>query len=145
MAANVIYRGTAVKETVNLPVSGAYTPGSFVTRSATALTQATAVSGNRLLALANRTFYNQGPDDAYVSGETGVAVEIAPNDVFSMQMAAATYTYGQELTVAASGRLAAAASTNIVVAHFTDAALAGTALSAGARADVTISNFYTKA
>ena len=39
-------------------------------------------------------------------------------------------------------RLAAAASTNIVVAHYDQA---GATLAAGALADVVIANFYTKA
>jgi hypothetical protein len=56
-------------------------------------------------------------------------------------MAAATYTYGQELTVAASGRLAAAASTNIVVGFARQAG----AVSAGDLLDFEVANFYTKA
>ena len=59
-----------------------------------------------------------------------------------MAMANATYSRGQELTIAASGRLAAAASGNIVVAHYDDTTLTKTA---GALADVVWSNHYSKA
>ena len=67
---------------------------------------------------------------------------VEPQDEVVWAMAAGAYTNGQELTVAASGRLAAAASGNVVVAHFDQA---GATLSAGDLADVCIANSYTKA
>ena len=140
----LIYRGTARNPaTINLPVAGAYTPGSFVNASATQLTQATAPTG-RLLLLGNRQFYDQDVTTAYASGDTGVAYRLTDEDEVSAQVAAATYTFGQELTVGASGRLVAAASTNIVVALFDDAAKAGVAQSAGALCDVVMVDRYTK-
>lgn len=131
-------------------VSGALLPGTAVFIGATQLTQATTASGGRLAILGDRDFYSpQGINTnldplmtPYVSGETGIAYLPKPDDEFAMALAAATYTTGQELTVAAAGRLAAAASGNIVVAHYDQA---GKAVAAGELADVVISNFYTKA
>lgn len=135
----------------NRTVSGALLPATAVFVGATTLTQATNVSGGRLALLANRDFYADPAQQftstdplltAYASGDTGVALELEKGFRVTWAMAAGTYTNGQELTVAASGRLAAAASTNVVVAFFDQA---GATLSAGALADVSIANFYTKA
>jgi hypothetical protein len=130
-------------------VSGALLPATAVFVGATQFTQATTASGGRLALLADRDFYAAGITTAtpslttpYASGDTGVAVALEPDMEVSWAMAAGTYTNGQELTVAASGRLAAAAATNIVVAYFDQA---GGTLAAGAVADVCIANFYTKA
>lgn len=140
----VIFRSTTrIPATIELPVAGAYTPGSFVNASATQLTQATAPTG-RLLLLSNRTCYDQDVTTAYTSGDTGVAYRLTDEDEVLAQVAAATYTYGQELTVGASGRLVAAASTNIVVAVFTDAAKAGVAQSAGSLCNVVMVDRYAK-
>jgi hypothetical protein len=132
-------------------VSGALLPATAVFVGATQLTQATAVSGGRLALLADRDYYGATAAGftstdplltPYTSGETGAAVLIEPQMEVSWAMAAGTYTNGQELTVAASGRLAAAASGNIVVAHFDQT---GATLAAGTVADVCVTNFYTKA
>lgn len=136
------------KTVSNKTVTGALLPCTFVTEGATALAQATA-NGPMLRLLANRDFYSEGHFTstdplltAYVSGETGVAFVLEPGQTYQVAMAAATYTYGQELVVAASGRAAAAASTNQVIGFFK-----GTpgAYAAGALADVEIANVYTKA
>ncbi len=55
-------------------------------------------------------------------------------------MAAATYTYGQKLSVGAGGRLEAAATGDLVVAYFDQA---GAVLAAGDLADVVIAAPYT--
>lgn len=131
-------------------VSGALLPGTFVFIGATALTQATAPTGGRLALLGDRDYYSPGGIalstdplmTPYTSGETGIAYLPKPDDEFACAMAAATYNPGQELTVAASGRLAAAASGNVVVAYYDQATKA---VAAGELADVTIANFYTKA
>lgn len=131
-------------------VTGALLPGTFVFIGATALTQATAPTGGRLAILGDRDYYAAGGIGLttdplltpYASGDSGVAYLPKPDDEFACAMAAATYTTGQELTVAASGRLAAAASGNVVVAHYDQATKA---VAAGELADVVISNFYTKA
>ena len=143
MAGNMIWRGPIDRQprTINLPVAGAYLPGTFVENTATTLAQITTPAGKRPLVLGNIDFKDQSPLVAYTSGDTGLAYEVQPNDVYQCAMAAATYTKNQELTIAASGRLAAAASTNIVVAFFDDAP---GAFSAGQLADVVIANFYTK-
>jgi hypothetical protein len=131
-------------------VSGALLPGTFVFIGATQLTQATAPSGGRLAILGDRDYYAAGGIGLstdplltpYASGDSGVAYLLKPDDEYACALAAATYTAGQELTVAASGRLAAAASGNVVVAHYDQA---GKAVAAGELADVVIANFYTKA
>lgn len=139
------------KTFTNRTVSGALLPATAVFVGASTLTQATAPTGGRLALLANRDFYADPAQQftstdplltAYASGDTGVALELEPGQRVTWAMAAATYTNGQELTVAASGRLAAAASTNVVVAYYDGA---GATLTAGALADVCIANFYTKA
>jgi len=144
--ANNIFRGAIADnpQTVSLPVAGAYTPGSFVTASATALTQATAGTG-RLFLLSNRDFYSQDNATAYAPGDTGIAYRLRPDQEYQAQVAAATYTYGQELTVGASGRLVAAATGNVVVAFFDDKAKAGAAQTAGTLCDIVIANAYVKA
>lgn len=141
--ANVIYRGPAERQpqTLNKPVTGALLPGTAVLIGGTAFTQATTPTAGRIGLLANRNFYEQGNTDAYVSGETAVAYRLEPEQEYQWAMAAATYTQGQELTIAASGRLAAAATTNIVVAFFDQA---GGAVAAGALADVVIARPYVK-
>lgn len=141
--AKKIYRGLdPEKATVsNLKTAGAYLPGTFCTASATTLTQATAGTG-RLFLLSNREFYDHDIDVAYASGDTAVAYEPLPGDKFIARFAAATYTYGQELTVGASGRLAAAAGGNVVVGFY---AGSGVALSAGDLDDFTVANAYVKA
>ena len=144
MATNVVFRGPIDRQpiTKNLPVAGAYMPGTMVEATATQLSQITTAAGKRPLVLANVDFKDQDIATAYVSGDTGVAYEPLPNDVFQVRVAAATYTKGQEMTIAASGRLAAAASTNIVVAFYDDVL---TARSAGDLADVIWANYYVKA
>jgi hypothetical protein len=132
-------------------VSGALLPATAVFVGATQLTQATAASGGRLALLSDRDYYGATAAGftstdplltPYTSGETGSALLVEPQMEVVWAMAAGTYTNGQELTVAASGRLAAAAAGNIVVAHYDQA---GATLAAGTLADVTICNFYTKA
>lgn len=145
MAGNTIWRGQGNQvqqpRTINLPVAGAYMPGTMVENTATQLAQITTATGKRPLVLANRDFYSQDAITPYVSGETGVAFEMQVNDIFQCSMAAGTYTKNQELTIGALGRLTAAATTNIVVAFYDDVL---TALAAGALADVVVANFYTK-
>lgn len=131
-------------------VAGAYLPGTAVFIGAAQLTQATSASGGRLAILGDRDYYSAGGINLatdplmtpYAAGESGVAYLPKPDDEFAMAMAAGTYVTGQELTVAAAGRLAAAVAGNIVVAHYDQA---GKTVAAGELADVVVSNFYTKA
>jgi hypothetical protein len=133
----------------NRTCAAALLPGTFVNIGSTTVAQATTPSAVRLGLLSDRDFYSTGQFDAtdplataYASGDTAVVYELEPGQRYMAAMAAATYTNGQELTVTASGRLAAAAATNVVVAYFDGA---GATLAAGALADVAIANFYTKA
>lgn len=149
MSGNRIYRGPQDRQPKTVSsktVTGALLPATFVTEGATALAQA-AAAGPMLRLLANRDFYATAFFDAtdplkaaYVSGETGVAFVLEPGQEYQGAVAAATYTYGQELTVAAAGRLTAAAQGNIVVAYAKQAG----ARSAGDLIDIEIANFYVK-
>jgi len=149
--ANRVYRGPNDRQPKTVSrktVAAALLPCTFVTELATTLAAATA-PGPMVRLLGNRDFYSEGFFTstsplltAYASGDTGVAYTLEPGQTYQVAMAAATYTFGQELTIAAAGRAAAAASGNIVVGYFR-----GTpgALSAGNLADVEIANYYTKA
>ena len=145
--ANRIFRGKSEKTVSNKTVAGAYLPGTFVTEGASTLTQATSPAG-LLRVLANRDWYSDGGLTAtnplltaYASGDTADAYAIEPGYVFQVAAAAGTYTFGQELTIGAGGRVTAAASTNLVIGF---ARTAG-AKSAGDLIDVEIANFYVKA
>lgn len=144
MAGNVIYRGPITggiePQTLNLPVTGALLPGVFVKSTGAALALAVTPIG-KLYVLGNLQFKDQDIATAYVSGDTGVAFDAIPGQVYNVRMAAGTYAKGAELTVDGTGRLAAAVATNVVVAIFDGPT---TALAAGAFADVIIANSYTK-
>jgi hypothetical protein len=151
---NRIYRsGSGVprpRTITDKTVAAALLPGTAVFIGATQLTQATSPSGGRFAILGDRDYYSSGGINLatdplmtpYAAGESGVAYLPKPDDEFAMAMAAGTYVTGQELTVAAAGRLAAAVAGNIVVAHYDQA---GKTVAAGELADVVVSNFYTKA
>lgn len=150
MAANRTYRGPADRQPKTVSdktVAAALLPCTFVTELAATLAAATA-PGPMVRLLANRDFY-AGTDTAstnpllvaYASGDTGVAYVLEPGQRYLVAVAAATYTYGQELTIAAAGRAAAAASTNTVVMFSHEAG----AKSAGDLMEVEVANFYTKA
>ena len=149
--ANRIYRGPNDRQPRTVSdksVTGAFLPGTCVTEGATSLAQATAF-GPMLRLLSDRDFFStahfnatQPLKTAYANGDTAVAYVTEPGQTYQAAVAAATYAYGQELTVAAAGRLAAAASGDVVVAYFTDTA---GAKAAGDLVDVEIANHYTKA
>lgn len=153
MPGNRVYRGPAdrqPKTVSNRPLAAALLPGTFVSILAASIAQATTPSGVRLGILGERDFYHGDPFATtavpltpYASGDTGIVYLPEPVQEYTCAMAAGTYTMGQELTVAANGRLAAAVTGNIVVAHYDDATRLG-ALAAGALADVIMANFYTK-
>lgn len=146
------YRGPVNREIVTVSdktVTGALLPCTFVTEGASAFTQATAFGPNLRLLL-NRDFYAPSADffnatnplqSAYVSGETGVAAVLEPGQRYLVAVAAATYSFGQEITVAAAGRGAGAASTNVVVGFAREAG----AKSAGDLIEVEICMPYVKA
>jgi hypothetical protein len=153
MAGNRVFRSACetARTISDRTVSGALLPATAVFVGATQLTQAAAVSGGRLALLGDRDFYGTSASaftstdpllTAYASGETAIAYLVEPQDEVQWAVAAGTYTNGQELTVSASGRLAAAVTGNIVVAHFDQT---GAAFAAGALADVCVANFYVKA
>lgn len=124
-------------------------PGTFVSILIATVAQATSPSAVRLGLLLERDFYSVGQFDAndplltaYASGDTAHVLLPEPQLSVMAAVAAATYTNGQELTVAASGRLAAAVTGNIVVAHYDGPN--SVARSAGDLVDVVFCNFYTK-
>lgn len=147
---NVQYRGPAARQPVLTDAkvtAAALLPSTFVTEGASSLAQATAPGPNVRL-LAARDWYSVGQFDAndplkvaIASGDTAHAFILEPGQRYLVAVAAATYTFGQELTIAAAGRCAGAASTNIVVAFAREAG----AKSAGDLIEVEIANFYTKA
>lgn len=151
MSANRIYRGPAERdpETVSdKTVAGAYLPGSWVTEGASTLTQATTGAVGFLRILGARDFYSVGQFDtndplltAYASGDSAIAHKPEPGQTYQCPVAAATYAWGTELTVGASGRLLAATAGQVVVAF----SRAVGAKSAGDLIDVEIANFYAKA
>jgi hypothetical protein len=147
MSGNRIYLGPADRQpkTVNKPVAGAYLPGTFVIESESALTQATAF-GAGLRLLSDREFFSTDWTSttsplltAYASSDTGVAYKLEPGQDYLVAMAAGTYTFMDPLAVGANGRLAAAASGDVVVAFAKEAAT----YAAGDLAPVEITNFYT--
>jgi hypothetical protein len=147
---NRVYRGPFDRQPKTISdktVAGAYLPCTFVTEGASTLTQATAFAANLRL-LGNRDFYSEGHFNAtdplltaYASGDTGVAYILEVGQSYQGAVAAATYAFGQELTVGAAGRLAAAASGDRVVAFSRGS---GVKL-AGDLMDFEVANIYTKA
>ena len=143
--ANLIYRGRIENcpRSLNKVLAAALLCGTFVEVNASdQFAQITSADDTRPLILTNMEFKDQTINDAYVSGDTGVAFELNPNDMFYARLGAATYTSGQPLTIGASGRLVAAAAGDRVIAHFDDTPGAFTA---GQFADVVIANSYVKA
>lgn len=149
MSGNRIYRGPMDRQPRTVSgktTAAALLPGTFVTEGATTFAQATAV-GPMVRLLTNRDYYSTGQFDAndplkvaIASGDTADAYVIEPGQQYQVAMAAATYTWGQELTIAAAGRLAAAAQGNVVVAYCQQAGAA----SAGDLRDVEIAIPYAK-
>ena len=128
--ANRAYVGPANRQPItvgNKTVGSALLPCTFVTEGASSFAQATAV-GPMVRLLAPRDWYSIGQFDttdplltAYVSGDTAEAFVLEPGQEYMIAAASATYTFGQELTIAAAGRVAGAASTNVVVAFAKEA------------------------
>lgn len=141
MAGNVIYRGPVDKQprTIQKEVAGAYLPGTFVEETATQLAQITTALAKLPLLLGNADYAGQDITTAYTSGDTGVAYELERGQVYQAALAAATYAKDAPLTIAASGRLAAATAGTKVVAFFSDTPGAYTA---GQLADVVIADGY---
>ena len=141
MSGNVIYRGPVDRQphTISKEVAGAYLPGTFVEETATTLAQITTALAKRPLILGNADMLGQTVTTAYTSGDTGIAYEPEAGQVYQASLAAATYAKNAPLTVAASGRLAAATSGTRVVAYFDDTPGAYTA---GQLADVVIADGY---
>lgn len=130
-------------------VGSALLPCTFVTEGASAFTQATAFAP-MLRLLINRDYFTESTNFftatdplkvAYASGDTAIASILKPGQRYLVAVAAATYSFGQELTVAAAGRAAGAASTNVVVAFSLEAG----AKSAGDLMEVEIAMPYVKA
>lgn len=144
MAGNRIYRGPVTSgwqpRTISKPVAGAYLPGTFVEETATQLAQITTALAKLPMLLSNLEFKDQDINTAYTSGDTGIAYHLEPGMVVQARVAAATYAKDAPLTIAASGRLAAATAATPVVAFFSDTP---GAKSAGDLVDVVIANTYT--
>lgn len=150
--ASRMYRGPANRQPNTVSdktVGSALLPCTFVAEGATAFTAATAFGANLRL-LGPRDFYSDPANaftttdpllTAYASGDSAIAYVLEPGQTYQVAMAAATYTFGQEVTVAAAGRGAAAASTNVVIGFSRQAGVRA----AGALHDVEICMPYVKA
>lgn len=141
---HIIYRGPVEREpeTLNLNVATALTPGVVVKKNTNGGVSVATDPTGRLLILGNRRFIGQDINTAYAAGETGVQYRVEVDQEYYVQLAAAAYTIGQDLTVGAGGVLKAAAAGDIVVATFDEKA--ARTLSAQGFADVVIVNSYTK-
>lgn len=144
MVAHVIYRGPVEREpeTINVQIDTALTPGVAVKKLAANATVATGAKG-RIFILGNRRFYGQTIDTAYAANETAVLYRAEPDQEYYVQLAAAAYTIGQELTVGDAGVFKAAAAGDVVIAFFDEKA--NRTLSAQGFGDVVIANAYVKA
>ncbi|WJM80429.1 hypothetical protein [Pectobacterium brasiliense] len=142
--ANVIYRGPVEREpeTINMPIGFAGTPGIAVKKLTVAATPAADAKG-RIFILGNRRFIGQDINTAYAANETAVLYRTEPEQEYYVQLAAAAYTIGQELTVGAAGVFKAAAAGDVVIATFDEKA--NRTLAAQGFADVVIINAYVKA
>lgn len=143
--AHVIYRGPAEREpeTINIPVAGAYLPGVAVKRNTSNQAVAATDATGRNFILGNRRFIGQAIDTAYATGDTGVLYRVEVDQEYNVQLVAAAYTIGQELTIGAGGVFKAAATGNVVYATFDEKA--GRTLAAQGFGDVVIVNAYVKA
>ncbi|MGA9606523.1 MAG: hypothetical protein WBR21_05825 [Rouxiella badensis] len=141
---HVIYRGPVEREpeTITLNVATALSPGVVVKKNTNGGVSVAADPTGRLLILSNRRFLGQDINTAYAAGETGVQYRVEVDQEYYVQLAAAAYTIGQELTVGAGGVLKAATAGDIVVATFDEKA--ARTLTAQGFADVVIVNSYTK-
>lgn len=140
--ANVIYRGPVEREpeTLNLQVTGAYLPGTFVKKAATGKVTTATDGLGRLLLLSNPRFLERDIETAYAAGETGIQYRLEPEQEYQALAAIGNYADQAELTVNASGQLAAATAGDAVVA-FVDGAKN---LVAAGFLDVVIATRYIK-
>ncbi|WYC18279.1 capsid stabilizing protein [Citrobacter phage vB_CfrS_K1M] len=144
MVAHVIYRGPVEREpeTINVQIATALTPGVAVKKLAANATVAADATKGRIFILGNRRFYGQTIDTAYAANETAVLYRAGPEQEYYVQLAAAAYTIGQELTVGAAGVFKAAVAGDLVIAFFDEKA--NRTLSAQGFGDVVIANAYVK-
>lgn len=142
--AHVIYRGPVEREpeTINVQISFAGVPGVAVKKLAPKAAVAADAKG-RIFILGNRRFAGQDINTAYAIDETAVLYRTEPEQEYYVQLAAAAYTIGQELTVGAGGVFKAAAVGDVVIATFDEKA--NRTLSAQGFGDVVIVNAYVKA
>lgn len=141
--ANVIYRGPVEREpeTLNLPVTGTYLPGTFVRKAATGKVVTADDGTGRLLLLSNPRYLERDIETAYAADETGIQYRLEPEQEYQAIAVLANYADQAELTVNATGQLAAATTGDIVVA-FVDGAKNIT--DATGFLDIVIANAYTK-
>ncbi len=121
-------------------------PGTWVTEGSATVAQATAI-GPMVRLLDQRDYYSQGQFDsndplkvAYASGDSVRMIVPEVGQRLLCAVAAATYSFGQELVIAAAGRLAGAATSGRVRAY----ALEGGAKNAGDLILVEIVDTYIK-
>lgn len=143
MSGNMIWRGRIDKQphSLNLPTAAAILPGTMVEQTASdTLAVLTTATEKNFYVLGEMDVIGRSIATEYASGETAIAYEAEPKQIFQCRLASATYAKGDALTIAASGRLAAAGAAQVVVAYFDDTP---GAYAAGALADVIIANAHT--
>ena len=118
MMPNVIYRGPAgqIPSTLNLPIAAALKPGLAVVSDGSQLSAAADASAEVMI-LGQNLHLGQGVDQAYESGNTAVAHLMESGQLYSVRLAAGTYSMGQALSVGAGG-LFEAAGANRPVAYY---------------------------
>lgn len=142
--ANTIFRGQTENEakTLNLQVTGAYLPGTFVKKDATGKAVTATDGTGRLLLLSNPRYLERDITTAYAADETGIQYRLEPEQEYQAIAVLGNYADQAELTVNANGQLAAA-TTGAVVVAFVDGAKNIT--DATGFLDIVIANSYVKA
>lgn len=153
VAANRIYQGPQDRQpkTISDRTAGAggLLPGTWVSVLIATIVQTATITAVRAALLGDRDFYSDGQMDAndplkvaYASGDTAVVYVPEPGQRYLMACAAATYTNGQELVIAAAGRVAGAGAAGQVIGFYDGPN--GVARAAGDLIEVVVANTYTK-
>lgn len=99
-------------------LNGAYLPGTAVIRSGANLAQAGANSNEEILILQDNYLVGKGVDDAWPSGDRGVALRLLDVDLFNVRVPTGVSVVGgvTKLTTNASGRFVIATTGQRIIA-----------------------------
>lgn len=99
-------------------LNGAYVPGTFVVYSSGNFAQAGANALGKVMLLQDNYLAMKGVSDAWLSGDTGVALELIDEQLFSALVATGnSLTKGSPLTTNSTGRLVLATTGQRVIAY----------------------------